>query len=407
MNTTAQAFITDTIVIVIGISSLLVLFQRRVRNSTVWSATITPLASIIGSGFLICAPLLVLAAGKWAILVMSLILIVAFGLGNSMRFNIRHVEDNANSAAHPYIQKLELFSRPILGIAYLISVAFYLKLLSVFIVHWLEPGHIYLTNILTTALILFIGLSGKFKGLKLLEKQEIYAVNLKLAIILGFLGALLFYNTQNFSQLFSLTFENQTTTFGTAIQKILGTLIIIQGFETSRYLGSEYQGTLRIKTMRLAQIIAAIIYFLFITLSMPLLTHIHQVNETLIIDLSKHVAIILPFMITVAAVLSQFSAAIADTLGSGGLISEAFDKKISEKNCYLIVMSGVIILTWLTNVFDIVVIASKAFATYYALQLIISMVTTWKANKLKLRFVIYTLLLILMILVVLFGIPVE
>ena len=46
-------------VVVFGILSL----SKKVKNSSDWQATVTPLASIMGSGFLVSAPLLSGAAG--------------------------------------------------------------------------------------------------------------------------------------------------------------------------------------------------------------------------------------------------------------------------------------------------------------------------------------------------------
>lgn len=51
-------------ILAIAIVSFVVLFFTSViRRREVWSATETPLASIMGSGFLVCAPLLASLAG--------------------------------------------------------------------------------------------------------------------------------------------------------------------------------------------------------------------------------------------------------------------------------------------------------------------------------------------------------
>ena len=46
-----------------------------------------------------------------------------------------------------------------------------------------------------------------------------------------------------------------------------GTLIVVQGFETSRYLGAEYDEATRIKSCRLSQIVSTIVYLVFIVLA--------------------------------------------------------------------------------------------------------------------------------------------
>lgn len=46
-------------------------------------------------------------------------------------------------------------------------------------------------------------------------------------------------------------------------------LLVVQGFETSRYLGNEYSLQTRIKSMRFAQLLWAAIYVGFVFLVMP------------------------------------------------------------------------------------------------------------------------------------------
>jgi len=67
---------------------------------------------------------------------------------------------------------------------------------------------------------------------------------------------------------------------------------------------------------------------------MPLLHLIdpEKVRETAIIALSDHVASILPMMLIVAAVMSQFSAAVADTLWAGGLLQEKSRNRVIPGN---------------------------------------------------------------------------
>ena len=50
--------LNSIVVIAVATVALIGLFLPRVVGSTKWRATVTPLASIIGSGFLILAPLL-------------------------------------------------------------------------------------------------------------------------------------------------------------------------------------------------------------------------------------------------------------------------------------------------------------------------------------------------------------
>ena len=58
-----------------------VLAQPRLLRARAWRATVTPLASIIGSGFLVLAPLLVREFGRLAVLVMAGLCAVAYLVG--------------------------------------------------------------------------------------------------------------------------------------------------------------------------------------------------------------------------------------------------------------------------------------------------------------------------------------
>ncbi len=387
-------------------------FSKRVRNSQTWHATVTPLASIIGSGFLVSAPLLILTTGKLAPFAMGGIVLTAYALGSSLRFNIQYAEPILHSQEKDshLIQVIEKAAKPILGLAYVISVAFYLKLLAAFALRGAGVTSIILENSVTTALLLFIGITGKLKGLSKLEYFETYSVNIKLSIIIALIVSHLYFN---FHSLFNgqwelLVYPHETLSI--TIQKLLGVLIIIQGFETSRYLGHAYSQELRIETMKKAQIISGIIYIIFIISTLTAFNHIHSLGETTVIDVCRMIAPVLPFFLIVAAVMSQFSAAVADTIGSGGLLAEGFHNKISTNMSYLIISMVAVILTWFTNIYSIITLASKAFALYYACQLLISTLLLFRKPISFQNFfkaLLYLLLIILMVLVILYGKPVK
>jgi hypothetical protein len=397
-------------VIFSSIAVSLLLFSKPFRTSKTWHATVTPLASIIGSGFLVSAPLLILTTGKLAPLAMGGIVIIAYALGSCIRTNILFVEPLLEGNTSYLIRVLEDLSRPILGLAYVISIAFYLKLLSAFAIRGFGVSSVVIENTLTTALLLFIGITGKIKGLSKLELLETYSVNIKLSIIVALIFGHIYFNFYSLFngqwQLLVYPHEEMATT----IQKLLGMLIIIQGFETSRYLGRDYSRDVRIKTMKNAQIISGVIYVVFITSTLTAFNHIHSLGETTVIDVCRTIAPVLPVLIIIAAVMSQFSAAVADTIGSGGLLVEGMRNKITTKTSYLLITLTGVILTWFTNIYTIITYASKAFAIYYAIQLVLSIVVL-KANQVipgrKLRMFMYFSLMIIMLMVVVFGIPVK
>ena len=127
--------------------------------------------------------------------------------------------------------------------------------------------------------------------------------------------------------------------------------------------------------MRIAQLLSAAIYIGFVWLITPLLPLLHskEIHETAIIDLVGNISFVLPTMLVIAAVMSQFSAAVADTLGAGGLVVEETKKRVSQKASYLILMSLAISLVWVVNVFEIITLASQAFAFYYLAQTLVAM----------------------------------
>lgn len=390
------------VAIVIGV----ILFQPRFWQSADWRATVTPLASIIGSGFLVAAPLLAHAVNGWALFAMAAIVLVAYGIGEVIRYNIRYVEPLLNShQGSKLLLAVEHLSSLVLSIAYVISVAFYLRLLASFVLRALEVESEFLANMITTGIVIFIALIGLWRGLGGLERVEKIAVNINLSIIAALLVGLAWYDTNWLVQVGSEISYRPVDNWPYALQLLAGILLIIQGFETSRYLGSEYDVDRRIRTMRYAQILSGAIYLLFIGLSLPLLGDFHESrNETAIIEFSAMVAGVLPAMLIVAAVVSQFSAAVADTAGSGGLISEFSRHRLTPRLGYLLVATVAIVLIWSASIFEIITTASRAFAFYYLLQCVVAL-TASRGRGHFVQQAGFVIIAILLLLVVLFAIP--
>ncbi len=396
----------NTLLLAAAIVVVALLFQPRVRHSRDWRATITPLASIIGSGFLVAAPLLAHAVNGWALLAMAGIVLMAYGIGEVIRYNIRYAEPLLSTAQQPnFLLVVERLSGLVLSIAYVISVAFYLRLLASFVLRAMELESEFLANIVTTGILVFIALMGLWRGLGGLESMEETAVNIKLAIIVSLLFGLAWFDINWLAQTGNEISYRPVEEWSYTLRLLAGILLIIQGFETSRYLGSEYDAETRIRTMRYAQILSGTIYLLFIGLSLPLLGDFHeQRDETAIIDLSAMVAAVLPAMLIVAAVMSQFSAAVADTAGSGGLLSESSRHRLTPGIGYALVATIAIILVWSASIFEIITIASRAFALYYLLQCVVALLASRGRGHLVQR-VGFVAIASLLLLVVLFAIP--
>jgi len=366
---------------VISLLFLTILLIPRIRDSHLWRACVTPLASIIGSGFLIVVPLLGEIVGPGTPWVMLLIVAVAYLIGGVIRFNIRFaesVEDNRNATTiHQLIEHISNLG--LLG-AYVISIAFYLRLMSAFLLRGVGQFTETNANLLTTAVLMLISTIGWRRGLKTLERIEEYSVSLKLAIIASFLIALAAH-AMTITPWVEFPPSPDTSIYETA-RLLAGMLLVVQGFETSRYLGRAYSADTRIRSMRLAQFLSAGIYIAFAFLMLPLLHFlpIGKPDETAIIDLSRHVSIVLPTMLIIAAVMSQFSAAVADTLGGGGLVSEESRTRITPGIGYLVIAAAAIALIWSTSIFEIVAYASRAFAFYYFAQTLLALHLAWRGT---------------------------
>lgn len=162
---------------------VIVLFNKRFRLSQQWRATVTPLASIIGSGFLIVAPLLHATMGKWALAGIVVLSLFSLALGAIIRFNILHAEQYLVENPNGSIAKLEQVGQWFLGGAYAISVAFYISLFSAFVFDRLGIENLYIVRGATTAVLLSIMAVAWIRGAKGLEAIELYAVTIKLSII--------------------------------------------------------------------------------------------------------------------------------------------------------------------------------------------------------------------------------
>ncbi|WDE98510.1 hypothetical protein PQO03_11720 [Lentisphaera profundi] len=391
------------IVIAVLLSSYLA-FSPKLKKSSSWQAMVTPLASIMGSGFLVSAPLLGGVVGVKAVFCMAILLVIAYGVGSVMRYNITHFEPIENESGHP--QQLAFVSRIILAGAYFISVTYYLQLLAAFLLKSLGISHPHMANWITTALLLSIGIIGIWRGLGMLEKMEKYAVALNLGMIGSLLFALVVYNINLASQGTWALPDISSDINGNDIRVLLGLLIVVQGFETSRYLGDQHKAEERIKTMKYAQITASIIYLLFISLATVLFHKDMGADVTAIIEMTTPVALVLPTLLVVAAIGSQFSAAVADNAGAGGLIGEITNHRVPVRYAYLLILLVTINLAWETNVNLIIVYASKAFALFYLLQSCLAC-SLAKRNKEPKRMILFAGLAIVCAFVFFIGAPAE
>jgi hypothetical protein len=342
-----------------------ILLHPRLARLPLWHAAVTPLASIIGSGFLVLGPILNQGWGGYAPAVMAALCAGAWAFGAAIRCNIAHRVDKPRPEEET---RLETVASWTLAFAYVISVAYYLNLFGAFGVSLTPLDSPLAARLLTTLMFLVILAVGWLKGFAALEKVEQVTVGIKLAVIAGLLAGLTgYFVIQTRAQ--ALMFTPAHLSLWQSLTLGFGLIVTVQGFETSRYLSQAYDAPTRITSMRWAQIIASIIYMIYIVL----LTYAFppaqgDLSETAIIAMMAVVAPILPALLVAAALSAQFSAAIADTSGAGGLVAELTRRRISQRQAYAVLVAAGIALTWTANVFQIISYASRAFALYYAIQ---------------------------------------
>jgi len=366
----------NIVLVVIAASMLLFMFHSRLTKSTSWQATLTPLSSIIGSGFLILPPLLVSVVGVYSPVAVVGIVLFAYAIGSVIRFNIIHAEPLLHDRkAHPLIHKVDLVANAALSFAYVTAVAFYLSLLSSFFLTYLgfENAH-NLERTLTTTVIVFIATTGFFRGLGGLEKLEAYSMSLQLSIVTALLIGIFVYDYNFIQSERSLSFDIHDRDWIEKARMLAGILLVVQGFETSRFLGEKYRAEIRVRTMRLAQLISGALFVVSVIALMPIVQHLNLANIQVaeIVAATGLAATALPLMLIVAAVMSQFSAAVADTVGAGCLASESSRGKLATNKGYLVVSIFAIILVWTADLLEIISYASRAFALYYLLQCIVA-----------------------------------
>lgn len=386
---------------------VVVLLRPALQEECAWRAMVTPLASIIGSGFLIVAPLLGAVAGEYALWAMALIVLAAYGIGEVMRFNIRYAEPELARGDRPLLLYTERIANLSLSAAYVFSVAFYLRLMASFVLDGIGIHDEFAANVLTTVALLFIGLVGWRWGLRSLERMEQVSVSVKLAIIVALLLGLAHYDAGHAWRIDAIQAEPVSIT--ERLRMLAGMLLVVQGFETSRYLGAEYGAALRVSTMRQAQWLSGLIYIGFVALILPLLPELgsQKPDETAIISLAGQASWVLSPMLVLAAAMSQFSAAVADTVGAGGLVQEETRGRLSTRRAYPLIAALAIVLVWTGNVFEIVVWASRAFAVYYFTQALVA----WQVIPGNCRWrgachALFGVISILLLAVVLFARPV-
>ena len=350
---------------------------RDVGPRRVLLASVTPLASIFGSGFLIIVPVLERALGGLAVLGAVGVSAVAWTVGSAIRHNIQVVEPlAAKGALDRTNQRLEEISDVVIAVAYVISVALYLRIMAEYVVGHLAPGADAATSALAAAavaLIVLVGLTRGFAGLDLMERLALGAV-LVLTTVLG--AAYLFDSGGRLLGDGIAIPPVPDAGIGHTLLVLGGIVIAVQGFETVRYLGDEYDAPTRIWASRVAQAIAASIYVGFVVVVTPLMGIGTPAGaDSTLLDITERVAPLLSVPLVVCAVLSQFSAATADTVAARENLHAEFPRLMRGGRAYVLSGIAAIAMIWTIPTLTIVTVASRAFAAYYCLQCVLAVRT--------------------------------
>ncbi len=396
-------FMTQIAFFVVAIAVVVFLEFSNFSRSKEWQATITPLASIVGSGFLVSAPLLVRSFGGFAAPAMMVLVFLAFFFGWAIRYNIVVVESELDKGRDKLLSSVEELSHIILAFAYFISVAYYLSLLGSFLLTSFGIHSNHWGTVIALGLLLGIGILGWSGGAERVARLERFATTFNLAVIGGFLASLAVMNSQ--IMLDGSAFSAVAGKLSTAsIPVLLGLLVVVQGFETTRFTGGRFKADTRTKAMRDAQLISGIIYLVFFLLLLPLYKDLQQgEGVAAVITVAGSVGLILPAALTIAAMGSQISAALADGIGNVGLIREVTHGKVDARHAYLLVTVIGMGILLATNVNEVISLASRAFALFYALQCFVAFEAARKRPQDKWRSFAFLMLAIVATAIFMFG----
>jgi len=348
---------------------------KNVSPKSVLPAMSTPLASIFGSGFLVVVPILASAVGPYAVLAMLIVAIVAFFVGSVVRYNIAYAEPVLEKGNQPSTWAIERISNIALVAAYIVSVCLYVHILSSFVLVSFGQDTDFNKSLLTSIVIAMITAIGLFGGLRPLEKMEQWALILTLVILAWLLVMFAIYDIKQFMDNNRFILADMPDRSMWEIATIVaGTLVVVQGFETTRYLGAQFDKETRIQASRWSQYFSLSIYVLFVALALPIV-HVLQgdYGENSLIRLALTASVLLPIPLILAASMSQFSAAVADTLAAAANMQEASKQRMGTRWGYLLVGGVAMALAWTGSTLEMITLASRAFAFYYLLQCIVAL----------------------------------
>ena len=204
-------------------------------------------------------------------------------------------------------------------------------------------------------------------GMDWLNEQGNRTTAFNLAAVIGIVVAFAVFNVQ---ELLGGGWELGPSPDVTSedIRKMIGLFAIVQGFEASRYIGVRFGAEQRIRTMHLAQVIASVVFVVFMfTLLVVFLPPgaDSPTDGTAIFQASFLVGETLPWLLLLAAIGSQTSAIIGATSSRSDML---VSHKVSRKLTFPIILVPAILIVLLVDVNVAVNLASRVFAAYFTVQ---------------------------------------
>lgn len=184
--------LTDALILVTAVLAGALLLHPRLARQRLWQATVTPLASIIGSGFLVIGPIMSHGFGYLAPLAMAGLCALAYGFGGAIRANIAYLA-NGDWPPASAEARLERAASWTLAFAYVISVAYYLNLFGAFAVRMTGLDSRWHARVVTTMMLIVLLVLGWLRGFDALERLEQITVSFKLAVIASLLAGLAWF----------------------------------------------------------------------------------------------------------------------------------------------------------------------------------------------------------------------
>ena len=330
----------------------------------------TPLASIFGSGFLVIVSVLNDSVGRYSIAAMAAVCGFAYVVGAVVRFNIKHAEPILKAAKTPSrLRALSTIAHLTLIPAYVISIALYIRILSSYALGFVNLANEINAKLLTTAIILVLLAISLTSGLRALDAAKKWSLFATAAIIVLLIGAFGYYDARTLAHGALVLPRYPASSWWRTARVLAGTLIVVQGFETTRYLGGQFDSQTRISAARLSQILSTVVYVAFVACATPLMHFLSSdVKDNSLMTIAGIAATWLTLPLALVAVFSQFSAAVADVVGGSGSLVEVTRKALGLKATYVVICVFAIMLCWATTTFTILALASRAFAFYYFMQ---------------------------------------